>query len=240
MKKLLLFVPAVLLAATGLFWIGSGYTTVSGETKTVVQTLPHDPRALFGLSEHSMRQIIRHGDEESLSVLKASLASLDTALAKLNEKGFSISTTKHLVAQYEYDSLKLTQAAAIHMKKLNTYDTFEHTQKKAFEQSLEQIGLYELQKTFEDLERTRLTYIKTPSTQVQQKYEKDLYTIKQTIRELYLDEASEKRLFAYLDNHNYYFQTIASIYTSAGIESIYRLTTNSYAIKADLQLLPNI
>lgn len=241
MKKFLLFVPAALLAASSLFWIGSG-DTVTPERVVVssVQTLPNDPKTLFGLSEHSLRQIIRHGDEKSLSTLKISLESLDKALIKLKEKGFSITTTADLVTQYEHDSLKVTQVAAAHMEKLNTYDTFEHTQEKAFEQSLEQIGLYELQKTFEDLERTRLTYVKAPSIQTQQKYEQDLSTMKQTIRELYLDETTENSLFAYLNNHNDYFQTIVSIYTSAGIERIYRLTANSYAIKADLQLLPNI
>ena len=58
------------------------------------------------------------------------------------------------------------------------------------------------------------------------------------ITELYLDASIEKPLLGYIENHAHYFETVVSVYTTVGLESINRIHKNSYAIKAQLELLP--
>ncbi|MDD5717650.1 MAG: hypothetical protein PHW64_07580 [Sulfuricurvum sp.] len=239
MKKLLLLLPVGLMALSGLVWIGTGTPETKNHSLSV-STLPSDPKELFSLSEHSLRQIIRHGDQKSLLSLNSSLDALNSSLLKLKNKGLSVSETEHLIALYKQDGIKVTEATTPYLKKLQTYSSIEEAQEKEFVHSLEQIGLYELQKTYENMTKARLTYIKEPSPATQQGYELLLSNTKRIISELYLDTRIEKPLFVYLDNHNLYFKTIVSIYTAAGTERIQRLTDNGYAIKTELQLLPSL
>ncbi len=237
MKKLLLLIPVGLLAATGLFWMN---LENSKENIPSAVSLPQYPQELFALSEHSLRQVIRYGDEKSLAEFKVSLDKLDTSLTKYKQLGLGVESTKQMIVQYKQDSANITQAASPYFKKLDIYSDFERDNEKTFILSLSQIGLYELITTNTNLDKARLEYIKEPSKQAEQNYLSVVSNMKQIITELYLDSAIEAPLFAYIDNHNHYFQTVVSIYGETGTERIYRLRDNSYAIKAQLQLLPKL
>ena len=106
--------------------------------------------------------------------------------------------------------------------------------------SVEQIGLYELKTNYSDLDKLRLSYIKEPSLESKNAYESKLKELKLIINELYLDSAIEAPLFAYLDNHQFYLDTISRAYADLGYERIYHLRKNSYAIRTELQLLPTL
>lgn len=60
------------------------------------------------------------------------------------------------------------------------------------------------------------------------------------IQELYLDDAIEDPLYAYIDNHKNYFETVSKNYQQAGMERVHRVRQNSYAIKTELQMLPSL
>lgn len=85
-----------------------------------------------------------------------------------------------------------------------------------------------------------MDYIKEPSERAAQNYLDVLSKMKRMITELYLDGSIEQPLFTYIDNHNNYFKTVASIYNKTGSERIYRLQEKGYAIKTELQLLPKL
>lgn len=237
MKKLLLLIPVGLLAATGMFWMSFQDTHVS--TASAVQVAKY-PQEFFALSEHSLRQVVRYGDEKSLLELKDSLDKLDSSLTKYKERGLLVETTKKMIVQYRHDSMDVTKAAAPYLKKLDMYSDFERGNEKAFALSLNQIGLYELKTANTNLNKTRLDYIKEPSEEAEKNYFEMVSNMKQMITELYLDEAVEQPLFAYIDNHNNYFKTVAAIYNKTGREQIYRLQSQAYAINTELQLLPKL
>ena len=238
MKKFLLLIPAGLLAATGLVWINSEYNGPKNVAVPSVKALPQNSVDIFTMNEHSVRQIVRYGDEKAIPSFKASLYALDSSLLKDKKLGFDTENVRHMISQYKEESTNLTQTASHYSKQLQTYNNFEQNNEKRFLLSLEQIGLYELKKTLEDLDKTRLSYIKEPSQVTQKEYEELSSKMKDIISELYLDAAIEGPLLAYISNHNHYFQTVVSIYMATGVESIKRLRENSYAIKAQLQLLP--
>ena len=238
MKKLLILIPAGLLAATGLLWMNSDHSVITKSTPASVETLPQSSVELFTFNEHSVRQIVRYGDEKAIPSFKASMNALDSALLKYKQLGLETENTQSMISQYKQDSTYLTQTASLYSQKLHSYSNFEKKTEKTFLLSLEQIGLYELKKTLIDLDKTRLAYIKEPSLTTQKEYEEVSTNMKKIISELYLDTAIEKPLFSYIDNHDHYFQTIVSIYSKTGLERINRLQENSYAIKAELQLLP--
>ncbi|MDD4854892.1 MAG: hypothetical protein PHQ22_06540 [Sulfuricurvum sp.] len=237
MKKLLLLIPVGLLAVTGIFWMNFEY---SKEGVPSAVPLPQYPQELFSLSEHSLRQVIRFGDEKSLTEFNVLLDKLDSSLTKYKQLGLGVGEIREMIVQYKQDSANVTQAASPYFKKLDIYSDFEHDNEKRFILLLSQIGLYELVTTNANLDKARLEYIKEPSGQAEQNYLKVLSNMKQIITELYLDSTIEQPLFAYIDNHNHYFQTIVSIYGETGTERIYRLRDNGYAIKAQLQLLPKL
>lgn len=237
MKKLLFLLPVGLLAATGMFWMSVQESHMSTAPAVPVAKYPQE---FFALSEHSLRQVVRYGDETSLLELKDSLDKLDSSLTKYKESGLLVETTKEMIVQYRRDSMDVTKAAVPYLKKLGMYSNFEHDNEKAFALSLNQIGLYELKTINTNLNKARLDYIKEPSGLSEQKYHDVMSKMKLMITELYLDGSIEQPLFTYIDNHNNYFKTVASIYNKTGSERIYRLQEKGYAIKTELQLLPKL
>lgn len=238
MKKLFLVIPVGLLLAAGLLWTNYNNTVCQNTTTSSTKTLPKDPVQLFSLGERSIRQLIRTGDEKSISSFLAYSQALDTALIKYKTSGIDIQNVQKMLLQYKQDSQHLTQTASLYSEKLHTYSMSEQIQEKAFQVSLEQIGLYELKTTFGNLKKARIEYIKEPSLQTKAKYEELTKDMTRMISELYLDGNIEKPLMTYIENNVNYFKTVVSIYTTTGIESINRLHANSYTIKAQLELLP--
>jgi len=237
MKKLLLLIPVGLLAATGIFWANLAHNE---EGVILTKSLPQYPQELFALSEHSLRQVVRYGDEKSLLELKNSLDKLDSSLVKYKERGLLVESTREMIVQYRRDSMDVTKAASPYLKKLDTYNDFERDNEKSFALSLDQIGLYELKTANIKLNQARLEYIKGPSEQTQQAYMEIMSKMKEMVVELYLDSVIEKPLFAYIDNHSNYFKTVVSIYEETGTQRVYRLEEKGYAIKTQLQLLPKL
>jgi hypothetical protein len=238
MKKLLLLIPVGLLATAGLVWTNYGYNVRQSTTISSTKAITQDPVQLFSLGERSVRQMIRCGDEKSISSFQSYSDALDAALIKYKKLGVETQNAQEMLSLYKQDSQHLTQTASLYSQKLHTYSNFEQNQEKAFRISLDQIGLHDLKTTFKNLDKAQVEYIKEPSSKNQTKYEELSKDMTQMINELYLDTAIEQPLITYIQNHAHYFQTVVSIYTAAGIESINRLHKNSYAIKAQLELLP--
>jgi len=238
MKKLLLLIPVGLLATAGLVWTNYDHSVRQNSTAISPKILTKDPVQLFSLGERSVRQMIRYGDEKSISSFQTYSDALDAALIKDRRLGIETQNVEQMLSQYNQDSIHLTQTASMYSQKLHTYSQYEQTQKKAFQLSMDQIGLHELKSTFNNLEKARLEYIKEPSSKTQANYEELTKNMTQMLTELYLDESIEKPLISYIENHTHYFKTVVSIYTTTGLESINRLHANSYTIKAQLELLP--
>ncbi|MDD2828427.1 MAG: hypothetical protein PHW18_02505 [Sulfuricurvum sp.] len=238
MKKFLFLIPISLVAASSAFWLNteSSHTNISqpvaSQEKSAVE--------LFTQSDHALKQIIRHGDENSIAVLSSTLKELEKGLKQYEQQGFSVTKADELIAQYKQDSLAVSSLIPAYLQKLQTSDAYEQQNEKKFKASLDQIGLYELKATFEKLEQARVKYIKSPSQMTQDEYAQLSSSMKNIIRELYLDSMIEKPLYTYIDNHERYFQTIATVYNKVGVEKIERLTLNEYAIKGELQLLPKL
>lgn len=238
MKKLLLLILVGLLATAGLVWTNYDHEVPKNTPINSIETMTKDPAQLFSLGERSVRQMIRYGDEKSISSFHTYSDALDAALIKDQRSGVETRNAQEMIAQYKQDSIHLTQTASMYSQKLHTYSHYEQTQKKDFQRSMDQIGLHELKSSFSDLEKARSEYIKEPSLTAQEQYEKLAKNTLQTINELYLDEDMETPLLNYIVNHTHYFKTVVSIYTTTGLESINRLHANSYIIKAQLELLP--
>lgn len=239
MKKMFLLLPVGLLAATGLVWVGTNSVSQQSSAPSV-RALSQNPEELFSLSQNSLRQIIRHGDDTAMPILQKSLDALETTLVKYEEHGLSVGKAEGLIDQYIRDSSQIAQASAPYLQKLKIYDTFEREKEAEFIRSLEQIGLNELMSANTKLNKKRLEYMKEPSLENEQKYLELVSEMKKMITELYLDSTIEEPLFAYIENHSHYFKTVESFYTEAGIERVHRLRVNSYAIKTELQLLPKL
>ncbi|MGD9655333.1 MAG: hypothetical protein AB7U44_09060 [Sulfuricurvum sp.] len=240
MKKLLLLLPVGLLAATGFFWMA--LTPASSTTKNVAAE-SHTPRTsaeLFSDSERLLRQIVRHGDEQSIQPLEMSLDQISIELDTRKKQGISVDKIETLLADYKKQSVQLNQKFAPYMKTLRQKSLFQQQHEHSFIASLEQIGLYELKTGYDDLEKLRTAYIKEPSEQSYAAYATKEKEIRQIISELYLDSVIETPLFTYLDNHKAYFDTVSKAYNDLGYQHIYQLRQNGYAIKMELQLLPTL
>lgn len=238
MKKLLLLIPVGLLATAGLVWTNYDRGVRQNITISSTKAITQDPVQLFSLGERSVRQMIRCGDEKLISSFQSYSDALDAALIKYKKLGIETQNAQEMLSQYKQDSKHLTQTASLYSQKLHTYSKFEQNQEKYFLLSLDQIGLYDLKTTFKNLDKARAEYIKEPSPKTQTKYEEFSKDMTQMINELYLDASIEQPLITYIENHTHYFETVVSIYTNAGLESINRLHKNSYTIKAQLELLP--
>jgi hypothetical protein len=238
MKKFLLLIPIGLLGAAGFFWVSNQQNLSSINTTTVTEIQPHNAQELFTDTEHSLRQIVRHGDVNAIIKLKLSLNAISTELSERQKKGNELKELTSLIAQYKYDSTLLSEKFTPYIKQLHQYDQFEQIHEKIFLTSLEQIGLYELKTSYKELDKLRTDYIKAPSDQTKIAYVTQSDKIKQIISELYLDSTIDKPLFDYLTNHRHYFEMIDTAYHDIGFEHIQQLRSNGYAIKTELQLLP--
>ncbi len=238
MKKLLFLFPIALAAAAGTWWVSTAHTVPPVQNPSETEILPRGGQALFTLSERSLRQIVRHGEDDSISTLNTSLAAISDELAKRKKDGFTVDTIEKLLAQYRQDSTVLTQNFSPKMRELRLYDSVEQKNEKQFLTAIEQIGLYELKTACSELEKLRTEYIKKPSKESANAYRTQSGKMKNIITELYLDSDIEAPMQAYLENHKLYFETIAGAYEQIGLERIHRLRTNGYAIKTELQLLP--
>lgn len=238
MKKFLLLIPVGLIAATGVFWVTTEKNFSSIQNAPTIETLPHGSQELFTDAQHSLRQIVRHGDEAAIRRLSISLDAITDELSERQKQGYSLKDTKMLISHYKDDSTLLINKFMPHFKELRQYDQFEQTHEKSFLISIEQIGLYELKTSYEELNKLRADYIKEPTNQTKIAYETQSDKVKQIITELYLDSAIDKPLFDYLTNHQHYFETIDTAYHDIGFEHIQQLRSNGYAIKTELQLLP--
>ncbi|HQS67819.1 MAG TPA: hypothetical protein PLM93_11600 [Sulfuricurvum sp.] len=238
MKKFLILIPVGLLATAGLVWSNYGHSVTQKSVTPSTKILTEDPVKLFSLGERSVRKMIRDGDEKSISSFHSYSDALDAAIMTYTKLGIDTHDAKEMLSQYKIDNNQLTQTASLYSQKLHTYSQFEQNQEKAFQVSLDQIGLYELKVTFKNLNKARVDYIKEPSQKTQAKYEDLTNEMSKMINELYLDTSIEQPLIAYIENHAHYFETVASIYTATGLESVNRLHTNSYRIKAQLELFP--
>lgn len=236
MKKLFLFIPVGLLAATGIAWLGLEYsspTDVSGKTAK-------SPEELFTQSQNSYRSILRNGDKDQISHLEESLKNLENSLALYEQKGLNVDKVEWMIKRYKDDSIQCAKAGEPFLDKLHKQDGFERSNRDTFNTALEQIGLYELNEANSRLDKKRLDYIKEPTQSHKEDYLYHISTMKQTITELYLDGVIEKPLFEYLDNHKGYYETIASMYDKAGSDRVLRVQQNAYAIKTELQMLPKL
>lgn len=239
MKKKFLLIPAGLVVAGSLVWINSQNSIPAGTQKRV-EVSAKNPEQLFTLSQESLRLIMRHGDKESIPKLQKSVGELEAILVVYEKQGLSIGKAEKLIAQYKEDSAVLSQTAQPFLKKLKVYDQYEEEQEEKFLLSIDQIGLYELKTAYKKLSKIRLDYLKEPSSVLEEEYHVNAEALRQTIKELYLDNAIEEPLYGYLDNHNRYFETTVICYNKAGTERIHRLRANSYAIKTELQMLPSL
>jgi len=232
MRKLLLFIPAGLIASAGLLWIGvdTYYDTRQTAVTTAKEVL--SGQELFSQSEESLRRIIRHGDPKALPELKHSLVSLSLELSDYKSKNFSTDKIETFSA--------LSERITPHLKSLQQYDTLAQSQEDQFYDSVEQIGLYELKSSVQTLDKLYKNFLKNPTEDEQLKYEAESERIKTIIAELYLDEAIEKPLITYIQNHRNYFEAITTAYRDIGYERIKRIRSNGYAIRTELQLLPSL
>jgi len=240
MKKLLLLIPAGLFALSIGTVLTIEYNKPSLSSVVKASSVTSTPADIFAVNEGQLRQVLRYGDVNALNAFPESLNALDGFLERYHTQGLDTSKVDALVLQYVQDSIKVTQSAPAYMKTLNTTDAYERAHEKSFEKSLEQIALYHLKESFENLEKVRLAYIKEPTVALGDEYLRLHEAVINGITELYLDDSIEDPMFAYIDNHKLYFKTVASMYDTIGAERIVRLTINSYAIQTQLQLLPAI
>lgn len=238
MRKFLLLIPVAIAAAAGTFWVSATNTALPPQHARLDEKLPEGSQALFSVAERSLRSVVRHGEDESISALGTSLDAISSELTKRRQQGFSVDKIEHLLAQYRQDSTVLTQNFSPKLREIRLYDAFEQENEPKFLTAIEQIGLYELRTAYADLGKMRTEYLKKPSAESRNGYEAQYGKVKTIITELYLDSVIETPLFAYLENHKHYFETIAASYEKIGLERVLRLRENGYAIKTELQLLP--
>lgn len=239
MKKLFLLVPVGLVAGSG--WLLYNTESLSDQTQTKqIEIASKTPEQLFSLSQDSLRLIVRHGDGRSIPILEKSVDELEKVLAKYEKQGLAIQATEKLISQYKTDSIALSKATLPNLEKLQMFDHSEESGEEKFLLAINQIGLYELQTAYKKMDKIRLDYLKEPTDDLEIQYRIQNEKVHEMIRELYLDANIEEPLFAYINNHRGYFETVATNYKKAGLERVLRLRENSYAIKTELQMLPNI
>ena len=241
MKKMFLLLPVGLVAASGFFLLSSQNSVDSTTIQKVeISVASKNSEQLFTLSQDSLREIVRHGDVNSIAVLEESVGELESRLPRYERQGLNVGKVKTLISQYKEDASVLSQTAQPYLEKIKGYDSYEEKKEEKFLIAIDQIGLYELKTTYKQLSKIRVDYLKEPSAELAQEYRTSAETLTQTIKELYLDSAIEDPLYAFINNHKGYFETVAICYNKAGVERVNRLRQNSYAIKTELQMLPTI
>ncbi len=136
MKKFLLLIPVGLLAATGVFWVTSEQNFSSNKNIPSSERLPHGSQELFTDSEHSLRQIVRHGDENAIKKLNFSLDAIHNELSVRQKQGYDVKNIEILLSQYKRDSTILSNKFIPYLKQIQQYDQFEEKNEKPFLVSL--------------------------------------------------------------------------------------------------------
>ena len=239
MKKFFLLIPVGLIAASGIMLLNT-QSSVEPSAPKMLDITSKTPEELFSLSQESLSLIIRHGDNRAITTLKASTEALENIVPKNEKQGLNIDKLEKLIVQYKEDSRVLSQTAQGLSDKLHVLDSYEEKNEEKFLLSIKQIGLYELKTDYEKLCRIRLDYLKEPSVELEEKYRLRSEALREMIKELYLDDAIEDPLYAYIENHKNYFETVSKSYQQVGMERIHRLRQESYAIKTELQMLPSL
>jgi small-conductance mechanosensitive channel len=238
MKKLLLFLPLGVFAATGIYWISYNPQIESTHTVPKTVTIPDNTQALFSYSEHQFNDIIRHGDTQSITQLNQSLNLLASKLEGYKKQGYDIHELEENFSQFLQDIDNVSSKFSLKLQQLHLYNQTEHAQEEKFLTSIEQIGLYELKKSYNNLDNLRKDFIKEPTKEKKTAYNLEYKNLQNSITELYLDTKIELPLLNYIVNHKNYFDTIVTVYDSVGYEQINRIRSNGYEIKAQLQVLP--
>ncbi|OHD83623.1 MAG: hypothetical protein A3I60_05295 [Sulfuricurvum sp. RIFCSPLOWO2_02_FULL_43_45] len=239
MKKMFLLIPVGLIAVGG-FMLLSSQSSAQQSIPKAMEVTSKTPEQLFSLSQNSLSLILRHGDNKAISTLESSTEELEKVLPKYEKQGLNVDKLERLIVTYKEDSRVLSQTARPLSDKLHVYDTYEEENEEKFFIAIKQIGLYELKTDYNKLCRIRLDYLKEPSAELEEKYRLGAKALTQMIQELYLDDAIEDPLYAYIDNHKNYFETVSKNYQQAGMERVHRVRQNSYAIKTELQMLPSL
>ncbi len=234
MKKILLSIPIIALAGIGTYYTTIPYLSPSSKIENKVV----NPQILFITSEHDLRKLIRHGDAQSAEKIQTSLAAIEIKLHENHKKGYAVENLLNMLHSYDNDYSILAKTFTPLLEQIRQSDQFEQTNKQSFQSTLEQIGLYELKRTYADLESVRKDYIKEPTNKTKIEYENYHSHIKQIINELYLDASIDTPLYQYLDNHKRYFDLISNAYTTVQYDRISRLHSNANSIKTELQILP--
>jgi len=241
MKKFFLLIPVGLIAASGIMLFNTQNSVDSGSPKEgVVSIQSKTSEQLFTLSQESLREIVRHGEGKSILVLQESVSELESRLPKYEKQGLNVGKLEELIHQYKEDTLALSQTSQPFLEKIKGYDKYEEEREEKFILAIDQIGLYELKTAYKQLSKVRVDYLKEPSPELEKEYRLSAETLTQTIKELYLDSAIEDPLYAYINNHKGYFETVAACYKQTGHQRINRLRQSAYAIKTELQMLPSI
>lgn len=241
MKKMFLLLPVGLVAASGFFLLRSQNSVDYIATqKPEIVVASKNSEQLFTLSQDSLIKIVRHGDADSITVLEESVGELESRLPRYERQGLNVGKVKTLISQYKEDAIVLSQTAQPFLEKIKEYDGYEGKEEEKFLLAIDQIGLYELKTTYKKLSKIRVDYLKEPSDVLAEEYRASAEMLTQTIKELYLDSAIEDPLYAFINNHKGYFETLSTCYNKAGIQRVNRLRQNSYAIKTELQMLPTI
>lgn len=240
MKKIILLITLGLLAMLGFFWLTNTPSHVCKKPINITDKMPKEGWKKFAYSEHCLHQIIRHGDRTSIDPLNQSLDALTAQLIQNKAQGFAVDNIETVLSLYRRDSAVLIQKSVSYLERLHQFDQYKQSHEEPFLSSLEQIGLYELKTSYQNLNTLLKNYVKEPSEESKNIYEAEHKRIRGIICELYLEPSIEKPLFSYLDNHKHYFETISTAYNDIGYERINRLNTDSYIIKSELQLLPSI
>lgn len=241
MKKMFLLLPVGLVAASGFFLLSSQNSVNPTTAKKVeISVASKNSEQLFTLSQDSLREIVRHGDGASIAVLEESVGELESRLPRYERQGLNVGKVKILISQYKEDASALSQTTQPYLEKIKGYDSYEEKEEEKFLLAIDQIGLYDLKTNYQKLSKIRVDYLKEPSDELAQEYRASAEMLTQTIKELYLDSTIEDPLYAFINNHKGYFETLSTCYNKAGIQRVNRLRQNSYAIKTELQMLPTI
>ncbi len=188
MKKMFLLLPVGLVAASG-FMLFSSQNSVDSTTtqKSEISVASKNSEQLFTLSQESLREIVRHGEAESIAVLEKSVGELEARLPRYERQGLNVSKVKTLISQYKEDASVLSQTAQPFLEKIKRYDSYEEKEEEKFLLAIDQIGLYELKTTYQKLSKIRVDYLKEPSDELAKEYRASAETLTQTIKELYLE-----------------------------------------------------
>lgn len=105
-----------------------------------------------------------------------------------------------------------------------------------FDRKIKSIGLPELKTNWYEMQKLYRQFMREPSVQTFQSYRLRHVQAKSMITELYLDDADEEQLFAFLDHHYDVLSDFQLLYNDVGMENICQLKPLMYQLKEKIQL----